>query len=171
MTGFFSFKGPVALIAAAFLFVLPLGGCDDASNEQNGTANQAAPELSPGASADSAQAKKKAQLVMDVEQHGYLFIEGRHRFTQTRHFTESAGVGVTLTKGKVCVSFGKECVEAEVAYRVDAGQKLSLQKHYVATEALPDEAVIQYWGIDDNGGPVSVTSKIELELPKQETRE
>ncbi|WP_425406429.1 hypothetical protein [Hwanghaeella sp.] len=171
MTGYRKFKGPAAFVAAGMLLMAMLAGCDDASNGQENAATQVTPELTPGASAESVKAKKRADLVLEVESHGYLFIEGRHRFTQTRHFTESAGVGVTLTNGKVCVSFGKECVEAEVAYRVDAGKRLSLQQHYVATETLPDEAVIEYWGVDDNGNPVSVKTGIQLELPKQEVRD
>ncbi|RVU35065.1 hypothetical protein EOI86_19760 [Hwanghaeella grinnelliae] len=171
MTGFRISKGLVAAIAAGFLSIVALAGCDDAPNEPESTAAQKTPELSPGASAESLKAKKQAQLALEIEPHGYLFIEGRHRFTQTRHFTESAGVGVTLTRGKVCVSSGKECVEAEVTYRVDAGKKLSLQQHYVATEALPDDAVVEYWGVDDNGNPVSVKTDIHLEIPKQDIRE
>ena len=171
MTGIRISKGLVAAIAAGCLSVLTLAGCDDPANEQESTSAQKTPELSPGASAESLKAKKQAQLALDIEPHGYLFIEGRHRFTQTRHFAESAGVGVTLTRGKVCVSSGKECVEAEVAYRVNAGQKLSLQQHYVATETLPDEAVVEYWGVDDNGNPVSVKTDFHLEIPKQDIRE
>ena len=171
MIGTRIYRGLLTAIAAGFLSITVLAGCDDSSNEQESAAPQQKPELSPGASAESLKAKKQAKLALDIEPHGYLFIEGRHRFTQTRHFVESAGVGVTLTKGKVCVSSGKECVEAEVTYRVNAGQKLSLQQHYVATETLPDEAVVQYWGVDDNGNPVSVKTDIHLEIPKQDIRE
>lgn len=171
MTGNRISRGLLSAIAAGFLSFAVLAGCDDATNQQESTAPQQKPELSPGASAETLKAKKQAELALEIEQHGYLFIEGRHRFTQTRHFVESAGVGVTLTKGKVCVSSGKECVEAEVTYRVNAGKTLSLQQHYVATEILPDKAVVQYWGVDDNGNPVSVTTDIQLEIPKQEVRE
>ena len=171
MTGIRISRALLSAIAAGLLSITVLAGCDEATNQQESAAAQQQPELSPGASAETLKAKKQAKLALDIEQHGYLFIEGRHRFTQTRHFLESAGVGVTLTKGKVCVSSGKECVEAEVTYRVNAGQKLSLQQHYVATEALPDKAVVQYWGVDDNGNPVSVIADIHLEIPKQDVRE
>lgn len=171
MTGHRRSKRPAAIFAAGLLAAGLLAGCDDSSQQQDTSTTGQAPELSAGASAESVKAQKKAQLEMSVEQHGYLFIEGRHRFTQTRIFTESAGVGVTLTNGKVCVSFGKECVEADVAYRVDSGQELSLQQHYVATETLPDKAVIEYWGVDDNGNPVSVKTEIQLEIPKQDVRD
>ena len=170
MTGYRILKGPAAIFGAGLLSIALLAGCDDSSTEQDGGTKQTE-ERAPGASAQSVKAEKKAQLSLNVEPQGYLFIEGRHRFTQTRVFTETAGVGVTLTSGKVCVSFGKECVEAEVAYRVDAGQKLALQKHYVATETLPDEAVIEYKGIDDNGNQVLVTTDMQLEIPKPESRD
>ena len=171
MTGYRILKRPAAIAAAGFLAIAMLAGCDDTTSEKESTAAEQAPELSPGASAQSVKAAKKASLALEIEQHGYLFIEGRHRFTQTRHFSESAGVGVTITNGKVCVSQGKECVAAEITYRINGGQGLSLQRHYVATETLPDEAVVSYWGVDDNGNPVSVATTIRLELPKQEVRE
>lgn len=170
MTATRKFKGRTALIAAGFLAATALVGCDETSNESQAT-EEAKPELTPGASAESVKAKKKAQLELAVDPQGYLFIEGRHRFTQTRIFTETGGVGVTITKGKVCVSNGKECVEAEVAYRIDSGKELALQKHYVATETLPDDAKIEYWGVDDNGNAVSVSTDLHLELPKQEVRD
>lgn len=170
MTGFRRSRSRAAFIAAGFLAVALFTGCDEAPSEQSG-ATVETQELAPGASAQAVKAAKKAQLQLKVEQHGYLFIEGRHRFTQTRRFDETNGVGVTLTNGKVCVSYGKECVEAEVAYRIDSGQELALQKHYVATETLPDEAVIEYWGVDDNGNPVSVRAEIQLDIPKQDVRD
>lgn len=159
------------MIAAGFLAAVALTGCDDAPNEGQATTGEQKQELTPGASADSLKAKKQAQLQLNILPQGYLFIEGRHRFTQTRVFTESAGVGVTITNGKVCVSQGKECVEADVAYRIDSGKELMLQQHYVATETLPDVATIEYWGVDDNGNEVSVKSSLPLELPKQEVRD
>lgn len=170
MTAYRILKSPAAVFGAGLLSVALLVGCDDSSNEQDAATEQTE-ERAPGASAQSVKAEKKAQLSLSIEPQGYLFIEGRHRFTQTRVFTETAGVGVTMTSGKVCVSYGKECVEAEVAYRVNAGKTLALQKHYVATETLPDEAVIEYQGVDDNGNPVSVTTDIQLEIPKQESRD
>ena len=169
MTGYSILKAPAALVTAGILAVALLAGCDDAGNEQ--TAAGQTEERAPGASVQAIKGGKQAQLTLNIDPQGYLFIEGRHRFTQTRVFTEAAGVGVTLTRGKVCVSYGKECVEAEVAYRVNAGEELALQKHYVATETLPDEATIEYRGIDDNGNQVVVAAAIQLEIPKQESRE
>lgn len=171
MIDFRTIRKPAFLVTAGFLSALLVTGCDDPAEEQNAAQPAQTDERSPGASPQSLRAEQQAQLTMEVKPQGYLFIEGRHRFTQTRVFTETAGVGVTLTKGRVCVSQGKECVEAEVAYRVDAGKELALQRHYVATEALPDRAVIEYTGIDDNGNTVAVKSELELVIPEQETRD
>lgn len=171
MTAIRRWKRPAATVLAGLLAASLIAGCDDPAAEEEAAAGSQAPELSPGASAETVKNRKKAQLQLNIEPQGYLFIEGRHRFTQTRVFTESGGVGVTITNGKVCVSYGKECVEADVTYRIDSGKNLALTEHYVATETLPDEAVIEYWGLDDNGNPISVSAQLPLILPKQGTRE
>ena len=141
--------------------------CDDGpSNETSESAPQ--PTLASGTTGTTTDTKQ-ASLSFSIEPIGYLFTEGRHRFTQNRRFTETAGVGVTLTRGRVCVDQGQECVEADVTYRINAGKELIQPNHYIATLNLPDRALVQYWGTDDNGHPVSIRSEMDLVLPSQGT--
>jgi len=143
-----------------------LAGCDDGSPEQAVEQTTPTPEITSGATG-AAAVTKRADLRFKVEPIGYLFTDGRHRFTQNRRFTEISGVGVTLTRGRVCVNQGQECVEANVTYRINAGKELVQPNHYVATETVPDRAMVQYWGTDDNGNPVSVRTELDLILPTQ----
>ncbi len=143
-----------------------LAGCDDGAPEPAAQEADPAPALSSGATGGGA-ASKQAELRIKIEPVGYLFTDGRHRFTQNRRFTESAGVGVTLTRGRVCVDQGQECVEANVTYRINAGKELLQPNHYIATLNVPDRAMVQYWGSDDNGNPVTVRTEMDLILPAQ----
>ena len=151
----------VACVAAALL----VAACDDPLPEETAP-GAGRPALSSGATGGTT-ATKQASLEFAVESVGYLFTDGRHRFTQNRRFTETAGVGVTLTRGRVCVDQGQECVEANVTYRIDAGKELLQPNHFVATLNVPDRALVQYWGTDDNGHPVSVRTELDLILPTQ----
>ncbi len=111
--------------------------------------------------------RPSAFVTMDIEPVGYLFTEGRHRFTQTRTFTEHSGIGVTLVKGRICVRGGEECVEGQISRRIDAGTELVLQNHYIATPVVPTQASVQYWGVDDNGNSFEVSEELTLALPAQ----
>lgn len=114
-----------------------------------------------------AQDSEKTSLEMTIQPLGYLFKDGRHRFTHHRVFVENAGIGVTLTKGTVCVDHGKECVSGRIEYRIDANSVKSRRDQYVATRFIPDVASIEYEGVDDNGNPVVVRAEMELDIPEQ----
>ena len=116
--------------------------------------------------AHSADAEK-ADLTMSIEPLGYLFKDGRHRYTHHRLFTESAGVGVTITSGKVCVDHGKECVSGILEYRIDPNTQRARRNQYVATKSIPDVATVEYGGVDDLGNPVHVKAEIILDVPEQ----
>lgn len=150
-----AFVGAILTVIAA----LALAGCEDESAQQ--------PELQLQSGPAVVTPSQKANLSLAIEPVGYLFTEGRHRFTQRRRFTESNGVGVTLNKGQVCVARGSECVEATVAYRINANDELIQVNHYVATKQLPDRATLHYWGIDDNGQRIEIHYELDLELPSQ----
>lgn len=148
-------KAFVPVILASLFLV----ACED----ENSTATDVQLQSGPAVVASS----QTAALTLSVEPVGYLFTEGRHRFTQQRRFTESNGVGVTLNKGQVCVANGSECVEATVAYRINANDELVQVNHYVATKQLPDRATLHYWGIDDNGQRIEIHYELDLVLPTQ----
>ena len=150
----------------ALLIAVLAAGCDEAPSEQAAEDNTPQHTIASGA-IGGATATKQADLRFKIEPIGYLFTDGRHRFTQNRRFTEMAGVGVTLTRGRVCVDQGQECVEANVTYRINAGKELLQPNHYIATLNVPDRAMVQYWGSDDNGNPITVRTELDLILPTQ----
>ena len=167
MTTLLSYRGRFAGCIGGVLIAGLVAGCDENAPSETATTAGSAPKLASGEIGDSGVARKQAQLRFTVEPIGYLFTDGRHRFTQNRRYTESGGVGVTLTKGRVCVDQGQECVEADVTYRINAGEELMQPNYYVATQNVPDRAMIQYWGTDDNGNPISVRTELELVVPTQ----
>jgi len=113
-----------------------------------------------------AEGVQKASLAMNIQPLGYLFKDGRHRYTHHRVFIESAGIGVTLTSGKVCVNQGKECVSGKLNYRIDANSTKSRRNQYVATKSIPDVATVEYDGVDDNGNAVHVEAELILDIPQ-----
>lgn len=95
--------------------------------------------------------KGKAAVTLDLINFSYEFRDGRHTYNHDRRFTESGGVGANITRGKVCVRDGAECVDALVDYRVDANQTLLQKGHHVATPMAQDTITLHYWGKDDAG--------------------
>jgi len=124
--------------------------------------------IGPLAEPVQAENTQKASLAMDIQPLGYLFKDGRHRYTHHRVFVESAGIGVTLTSGKVCVNHGKECVSGKINYRIEANSEKSRRDQYVATKSIPDVATVEYDGIDDNGNAVHVEAELTLDIPEQQ---
>ena len=127
--------GKIATLTALAFTALALGGCEDEAT-------------APGV--------EKADLTMDLVNIEYSFKDGRHTYTHIRRFTETAGLGVVLEKGRVCVHNGEECAEALVKYRIEPGAGLDQPNHYVATKLLTDATTIEYTGKNDNGNPVRV---------------
>jgi|TARA_B100000530_G_scaffold7248_1_gene6030 hypothetical protein len=106
--------------------------------------------------------REPAQLQLKLTDLRYEHVDGRHTYFHKRHFTESIGNGVTLTKGKVCVERGKTCVSARVRYRIDGGKKLEQPGHHVATRLISDTITIEYWGKDDTGNNVRVIQELKV---------
>ncbi len=98
----------------------------------------------------------KADLSLELVELTYSFRDGRHTYTHNRQFTETAGVGVDIIRGKVCVLNGEECVDALVKYRVDASQVLLQKGHHVATPAAKDTITLHYWIKDDAGNTLEL---------------
>ena len=98
----------------------------------------------------------RAELAFELDEMKYeLRADGRNTYHHNRRFVETAGIGVTLTHGKVCVE--QSCEEAEVSYRIDPNSALILAGHYVATLLPADVITFRYSGVDDAGHPVVVT--------------
>lgn len=113
---------------------------------------------------------EKANLSLNMAGFTYSFQDGRHRYTHNREFSESTGVGVVITRGKVCVHSGEECADALVNYRVDGSSKIVQQGHYVATERDTDTITLEYWGKDDNGNEFNLQRVINVADKKANAR-
>lgn len=163
----------LALTAGLLAAVIAVAGCqqEEVSAQASGMTLASGPVTGADdgktTGADEARDAKEAVVTLDIEEVGYLFTEGRHRFTQTRRFAEHAGVGVTLTRGRVCVNEGSDCVEGEIKRRIEPGSELVQNDHFVATKKLPDTATVHYWGVDDNGHPLELHAELTLNLPQQ----
>jgi hypothetical protein len=120
-----------------------------------------------GCGDDAEQAAKpdvdKAAMTMDLVNVEYSFKDGRHTYGHICRFTESAGMGVLLEKGRVCVHHGEECAEALVKYRIEPGAVLDQPNHYVATKLLVDVITVEYTGKDDKENPVRVFRTIRVD--------
>ena len=152
------------------LAALIMGGmaaCDDADDTSaQETTNQSDPsgistaclkEL-PEPSVDS---QTPARLNLTLSDFVYSFEEGRHRFTHDRRFKESAGIGLFIYRGKVCVEDGTSCADACVRYRIEPGGSLTQRDHHFATPLDPDRITLQYWARDDAGHVMTLKQEIQ----------
>ena len=97
----------------------------------------------------------RAALSLELDEMVYeLRDDGRNTYHHARRFVETAGIGVTLNKGVVCIE--ERCVEAKVSYRIDPNSSFIQAGHFVATLLPTDVITIEYSGVDDAGQPVSV---------------
>lgn len=154
----------LAIVGVALVFV---AACDDDEKAAEVTPEAVVAAAPIAENVTATSESESAKLKLTIQSLGYLFKDGRHRYTQHRHFSETAGIGVTLTSGKVCVSRGKECVSAKLNYRIDANTEKSRRNQYVATTSIPDIATVEYDGVDDNGYPVHVEVEFVLDVPAQ----
>ena len=130
------------IVAAAFV----LSGCEEEAPT---------PVANPTA--------EKAVLSLELADFTYSFKDGRHTYGHKRRFIESAGLGVVLHKGKVCVHNGEECAEAIVKYRIDPSATQEQKDHYIATKQVTDTVTIDYWGKDDKGSDVQLHKVIRVD--------
>ena len=103
-----------------------------------------------------------ARLALELAELRYEFVDGRHKYHHIRRYVESAGTGVTLEAGKVCVENGKACLSARVVYRINGASNLTQPNHHVATRLAEDDITIEYWGTDDAGNDVRVEKRLHV---------
>ena len=71
----------------------------------------------------------RAALSLELDEMVYeLRDDDRNTYHHTRRFVESAGIGVTLTKGVVCVE--ERCVEAKTNYRIEPNAAADRRYHH-----------------------------------------
>lgn len=104
-----------------------------------------------------------AKLRLELADLRHEFVDGRHKYHHVRRYVESAGTGVTLEAGKVCVEGGRACLSARVNYRIDGASNLVQPNHHVATRLEKDDITIEYWGKDDAGNDVRVEKRLYVE--------
>lgn len=105
-----------------------------------------------------------AKLELELLGLTYEFRDGRHTYNHDRQFTESAGVGVNIKRGKVCVRDGEECVDALVQYRIEGSQTLVQKGHHVATPSAKDTITLHYWAEDDAGNAFELHKIMKTDL-------
>lgn len=134
-------------LALALAGALALAACEE----------EAADEPPPG---------PPAQVGLALQDFQYAVVDGRHRYTHMRRFVETAGVAATITRGRVCVADGTECVDALVEYPVDANGTLVQPDHHFATDRARDRITLDYWGTDANGNDFTLSATVETDGPR-----
>jgi hypothetical protein len=109
----------------------------------------------------------RATLALELDEMKYeLREDGRNTYHHNRRFVETAGIGVTLLHGEVCVE--TKCEEAEVRYRIEPKSSFIQAGHYVATllhvaTLLPADVItFSYSGVDDAVHPVVVRRTLNV---------
>ena len=104
-----------------------------------------------GGCIDDQKSDVAADLTLEILDISFEEKDGRMVFNHTRKFTESAGVDLTITRGKICVESRQTCVDAYVSYEVEAAGTLVQKNHHVATRLGNDAITFEYWAKDENG--------------------
>ena len=105
---------------------------------------------------------KKAILSLQFSDVSYVFQDGLHYYYHTRTFTESNGVGVTLTLGQICSQQGGCDPQGSVNYFISGnGQLIHTNKRFF-TPYSSNIFTLTYWGTDENGNPVTVNSSMTV---------
>lgn len=122
-----------------------------------------------GACKDDTQAKTpvvtpagpSAAVSLDLADFRLEMVEGRHRYMHQRRFSETAGVAATITRGKVCVQNGTECVDALTNYALPANGEFVQPNSHFATPLPQDRITLEYWLTDANGHELTLRRVVE----------
>lgn len=154
------------LLCVASLILFGVAGCEE---EEAGAPNEKVVEMveveaNPACLRDlpepSVSGDIQADLSLQFVDFTHSVQEGRNRYSHDRRFKETAGVGLHIYRGRICVRNGEECADACVRYRVDAGSSLLQKGHHVATPLDADRITMTYWARDDAGNQL----RLEKEL-------
>jgi len=103
-----------------------------------------------------------ASLSLGFSGVSYVWQSPQHYYYHTRTFSESNGVGVTLTSGQLCFQSTGECNSAAVNYRIEAGGSLVRSGENFATPTTPDQFTLKYSGTDDNGNSINIQEVVSV---------
>jgi len=122
-----------------------------------------------GACKDDTQAKTpvtvpsgpSAVANLDLSDFRLEMVEGRYRYVHQRRFSEAGGVAATITRGKVCVQNGTECVDALTKYALPANGEFVQPNSHFATPLPQDRITLEYWLTDANGHELTLKQVVE----------
>jgi hypothetical protein len=84
---------------------------------------------------------------------------GKYYYNHTRTFIESNGVGVNITSGQVCYSDGHCDSQQPTSYNIPASGTFSLNR-LASTTYSQEKFVYKYWGTDNNGNSIQISSSL-----------
>jgi hypothetical protein len=114
------------------------------------------------ASAAAGEEAKASKFSLEIDRVRYEMVNGLNKYHHARRYVERGGVGVTLTKGKICYIEQKKCLSALVKYRINAGGMLTQPRHLVSTTLDNETVTVEYWGKDDAGNKIAVKRVFHL---------
>jgi len=123
-----------------------LGACKDDTQAKTPVATPAGPS---------------AAASLDLTDFRHEMVDGRHRYVHQRRFSEAAGVAATITRGKVCVQNGTECVDALTKYALPANGEFVQPNSHFATPLAQDRVTLEYWLTDANGHELTLKRVVE----------
>jgi hypothetical protein len=139
---------------------LALIACKDEDAKATGPARE---EAAPVALAQASGPATAAEVALALEGFSHSVVDGRHRYTHTRRFTEQAGTATTITRGRICVQSGTECVDALVNYPIAArGEFVQAGAHF-ATPLVVDTITLEYWLTDAGGAEQKILMTIAVD--------
>ena len=100
-----------------------------------------------------------SDVVYELKQNIWIeevFCTTAYYYYHTRTFTESNGVGGTLTKGQLCRGVEGCGSNVSVNYRIEGNNNFITTNNQFYTTYAPDSFTLKYWGIDDNGYSIYV---------------
>jgi len=92
----------------------------------------------------------------------YIFQFGEHYYYYTRTFTESNGVGVTLTLGQICSQQAGCDPQVPVNYLINENGQLIHTNKFFRTPFSSNVITLTYWGTDDNNNPITVSDTMTV---------
>jgi hypothetical protein len=133
------------------------GACTSCTNYADGTSCDTNKECIAGACVI-----EEASLSLGFSDVSYIFEYEEHTYYYTRTFTETNGVGVTLTQGQVCSTQGGCDPQVPLNYFINGNGQLIHTNKWFATPYSPNIFTLTYWGTDDNGNPVTLSNSMTV---------
>ncbi len=107
----------------------------------------------------------------EVQRHSSLLLRfsgtvttktgNQFHYTHIRTFTETGGIGVTLTEGQICYLNGNCDAKGEINYVISKNDNLVQTEREFSTIETSDKFTLKYWGVEEDGStPVYVEQNL-----------